>query len=146
MLAVSFKRKYNKYRNLILEQEKEFEKFRFELDDDFRNGDLSAPFYIFNVYLKRYNEFINFALAQAKSKFNFNQDDTYTFDREKMPWASSAASLNSIWKKRVKYELVNLKIAGTPEEKNAETWRAMEDLYKAGKIRAIGVSNFRPHH
>ena len=27
-----------------------------------------------------------------------------------------------------------------------ETWRAFEDLYKAGKIRAIGISNFMPHH
>ncbi len=32
------------------------------------------------------------------------------------------------------------------QEYNAETWRAFEDLYKAGDIRAIGVSNFYPHH
>ena len=29
---------------------------------------------------------------------------------------------------------------------NLETWRAMTELYKAGRIRAIGVSNFLPHH
>ena len=29
---------------------------------------------------------------------------------------------------------------------NAETWRAIEELYEAGKIRAIGLSNFMPHH
>lgn len=29
---------------------------------------------------------------------------------------------------------------------NLDTWRAMIDLYKAGKVRAVGVSNFLPHH
>ncbi|MCR5199205.1 MAG: aldo/keto reductase, partial [Prevotella sp.] len=29
---------------------------------------------------------------------------------------------------------------------NAETWRAMEELYKAERIRSIGVSNFYAHH
>ena len=29
---------------------------------------------------------------------------------------------------------------------NLETWKAMTELYKAGKIKSIGVSNFMPHH
>jgi carboxyl-terminal processing protease len=109
-------------RNYFLASDiKSFEQYRNTLDDDFRNGDLSAPFYIFNVYLKRYNEWINYSLAQVKGKYDFNENDTYVYDREKMPWPASATVLNDIWKKRVKYELVNLQIAGTTEAKNTET-------------------------
>ena len=32
------------------------------------------------------------------------------------------------------------------EELNAETWRAMTELYKDGRIKIIGVCNFMPHH
>jgi len=98
-----------------------FEKYRYTLDDDFKNGDLSGPFYIYNVYAKRLNEYFTYSLAQIKNKFDFNQNDTYLYDREKLPWASSITVLNDVWKKRIKYELVNLNLAGTPQEKNIET-------------------------
>ena len=32
------------------------------------------------------------------------------------------------------------------ERTNREKWRALEQLYLDGRIRAIGVSNFLPHH
>src|SRR5690606_24022482 len=51
---------------------KEFEAFRFQLDNDLKAGDLSAPFYIFNVYQKRYNERQNFSVNYlTKGDFDF---------------------------------------------------------------------------
>jgi carboxyl-terminal processing protease len=117
---------------------KDFEKFRFQLDDDFRNGDLSAPFYIFNVYLKRYNEWIDYSMAQIKTKFDFSGDDSYVYDREKMPWSSSVADLNGIWNKRVKYELVNLKIAGSTDAKNVDV---LTKRYQNLKSQASKINN-----
>ena len=41
------------------------------------------------------------------------------------------------------------KVSQTDDEwisKLRESWAVMEDLYKAGRIRAIGLSNFLPHH
>lgn len=117
---------------------KEFEQFRTSLDDDFKAGDLSAPFYIFNVYLKRYNDRIDYSVVQIKSKYDFTQNDTYVYDREKMPWISSNGELDELWKKRIKYELVNLKIAGTDEAKNIET---LTKRYQNLKSQAAKFNN-----
>lgn len=117
---------------------KEFEQFRTSLDDDFKAGDLSAPFYIFNVYLKRYNDRIDYSVIQIKSKYDFTQNDTYVYDREKMPWISSNRELDELWKKRIKYELVNLKIAGTDETKNIET---LTKRYQNLKSQAAKFNN-----
>lgn len=117
---------------------KEFDKFRTSLDDDFKIGDLSAPFYIFNVYLKRYNERIDYSISQIKAKYDFNQNDTYVYDREKMPWIASTSGLDDIWKKRVKYELVNLKVTGADPTKNVET---LTKRYQGLKTQAAKFNN-----
>lgn len=50
---------------------------------------------------------------------------------------------------RLGLEYVDLYLIHWPkprENKILDTWRAMEELYEEGKARAIGVSNFKPHH
>lgn len=44
--------------------------------------------------------------------------------------------------KRLDTDYLDLYLIHWPTEKSVDTWRAMESLYKEGKIRAIGVSNF----
>lgn len=39
-----------------------------------------------------------------------------------------------------------LQFRSVGKKATADTWKAFEELYRAGRIRAIGVSNFLPHH
>lgn len=43
-------------------------------------------------------------------------------------------------------EYIDLYLIHWPNKLNLETWRAFEDLYNVGKVRAIGVCNFKIGH
>jgi carboxyl-terminal processing protease len=117
---------------------KEFEKFRTTLDDDLRSGDLSAPFYIFNVYQKRYTNRVNYALAQIDKSYTFNTNEKYTYDREKMPWLLSSAEADDLWSKKIKYELLNLKLSSADQEKNKKT---LKERYKSLSSQSLKFNN-----
>jgi diketogulonate reductase-like aldo/keto reductase len=46
----------------------------------------------------------------------------------------------------LKTAYLDLLLIHWPGRDNSEVWRAMEDAVKAGKVRSIGVSNFKEHH
>jgi len=49
--------------------------------------------------------------------------------------------------KKLDLEYLDLYLIHWPvKEKYKDTWRALEKLYKDGRVRAIGVSNFHQHH
>lgn len=49
--------------------------------------------------------------------------------------------------KRLNLDYVDLYLIHWPvAEKIQETWKKLEQIYKSGRVKAIGVSNFREHH
>ncbi len=89
-----------------------FEKYRFELDDLVKAGDLGPVYDIFDVYKRRVQERVEYALQRIQQPFDFTLDEYYEFDRGDAPWPQTSEELNEIWRKRLKNEALNLKLNG----------------------------------
>lgn len=93
----------------------EFNQWRTKFDDLLKSGDLEPGFAIYRRHLTRLEERLNFALAElgkGVDKIDFTIDEELQIDREKAPWAKDRAELDELWRKRVKDEVLRLKIAG----------------------------------
>ncbi|UXD87903.1 carboxy terminal-processing peptidase [Thalassolituus hydrocarboniclasticus] len=99
---------------------KEFEQYRYSLDEALNRGDMRPAFIIFNRFQQRVSERLSFLLNELHSKaadYHFDTDERLDLDREKAPWATTSAELDDLWRKRLKNSILNLKMAG--KEKDA---------------------------
>ncbi|HSN00373.1 MAG TPA: carboxy terminal-processing peptidase, partial [Rudaea sp.] len=94
---------------------------RDKLGDDIYDENLSVPFAIFNLYEQRVAERTAYARGLLKKGFDFDKDESYVYQRDKAPWAKSAAELDDLWRKRVKNDWLRLKLAGQDATKIRET-------------------------
>jgi carboxyl-terminal processing protease len=90
----------------------EFERYRYQLDDAIKNGDVEPAFVIFRRYQQRSRERMAYAIDLLSKKPDFEVDESFNFDREKEPWPANAAEMNELWRKRVKNDALSLVSAG----------------------------------
>ncbi|MDN6681321.1 MAG: carboxy terminal-processing peptidase, partial [Enterobacterales bacterium] len=82
------------------------------LDDELKSGQLDTAYALFNLAQKRRFERYEYALSLLKSPMTFDGNDTIDVDRSKSPWPTSTEELNKLWTAKVKYDELNLKLAG----------------------------------
>jgi carboxyl-terminal processing protease len=99
----------------------QFAKYKDKLDDAIYKQDLAAPFAIFNVYEQRVGERVTYALSLLPKGFDFTGNDSYRYDRSKMPWAKDTTALDETWRKRVENDWLRLKLAGKSDQDIRET-------------------------
>ncbi|MGF1726410.1 carboxy terminal-processing peptidase [Photobacterium nomapromontoriensis] len=100
---------------------KQFEKWENQLDDQLKRGDTSAAFDIFNTSLQRRYDRYQYALSQLDKEITFDSNENMVLDRSKLDWAKDRNELNEIWRQRVKYDALNLKLAGKNWDEIKET-------------------------
>ena len=100
-------------RNLFLQSDVDgFDTYRRSLFSGLEKGDLSAVYYIFNQSIQRRYERLSYALSLLDKPFDFSQPDAYQFDRKDASWPKNTAELDELWRQRVKYDALSLKLAG----------------------------------
>jgi carboxyl-terminal processing protease len=126
---------------LLASDLKDFDKYKHSLTDDIQNGNLNDVYYIFNVFQKRYEERVNYSIAQLDNNFDFTLKETFTYNRADLPWIGSEAEMNKEWTKRVKYDLLNLQLASNDIAKNKEKLkkRYQDLLLQNGKLNTNDV-------
>ncbi|GAA0515597.1 carboxy terminal-processing peptidase [Tatumella terrea] len=89
--------------------------------DELKTGKLDIFYDLFNLSQKRRFERYEYALEVLKRPMDFTGHDSINLDRSKAPWPVSEAELNSLWDARVKFDELNLKLAGKTEAEIRET-------------------------
>ena len=92
----------------------EFDQWRNKFDDLLKSGDLEPGFLMYKRQLVRVQERLDYALLllQDTSKLDFSVEESLLVERENAPWAKDRAELDDLWRKRVKDEVLRLKLAG----------------------------------
>jgi carboxyl-terminal processing protease len=111
---------------------------RTKLADAIRNEDLSVPFAIFNLYEHRAAERLAYARTLLKEGFDFQQNESYQYAREKESWLKTEAEMRNLWRKRVKDDWLRLKLAGKDDKSIVEILDKRYDnfLKRIGRIES----------
>jgi carboxyl-terminal processing protease len=93
-----------------------FAKYKDQFDNEIWNKDMSGPFDIFNQYILRAIDRMNYARSLLKQGFDFSTQDTYVIDRKKADWPKDQNELNDLWRKRTMNDWLRLKLAGKSDD------------------------------
>ena len=93
-----------------------FSRERARLGVGLLQEDLSVPFAMFNRYEQSAAERFAYARTLLKTGFDFKQNESYQFARDKAAWPKNEAEMNDLWRKRVKNDWLRIKLAAKDDK------------------------------
>ncbi len=117
----------------------EFEQFKYQIDDQIKNTDISFFNLVYDRLMKRMTDAKSIYKEVLATPFDFNQNETINIKYEDVPFAASREDLKERWRKQLKYaslgtydsKLSHLKEAGKSSKvvKNDQGDEEIEDPF-----------------
>src|SRR5947199_6738700 len=101
----------------------EFNAYGKQFGDMIRTGSIDPAYLIFPRFQQRNRERLQHALALLKTEPDFTVNESFEFDRTHAPWPGDAATMDELWRKRVKNDALSLMLAGKQWPDAAEVLR-----------------------
>lgn len=103
------------YRRNVLTQADvdSFKPYATQFDDMLSSGELEPAYKMFDIVQKRRYEGFVYALSLLDKEMDFSAPgDAYEYDRDEAAWPKDQTEINELWRQRVKYDALNLKLTG----------------------------------
>ena len=117
------------------------ETLKYEFDDYIKNSFLEPAYTIFRIYRDRVNQRIEFAIERLDQPFDFTIDEDYLLDPEDAHWAQNIEVLNDNWRKRIKNDIINLRLSGKSDDEITDTLtrRYIHIARRTGQLKSEDV-------
>jgi carboxyl-terminal processing protease len=79
-------------------------------------GNIDIAFDIYRVYEQRVQSRTTWVFDQLKQNYDFNTQESYAPDRSKNPFPANAAEADDVWRRRIKYEILQDLLSKKPAE------------------------------
>lgn len=94
-------------------------------------GQINAAYEIFYVYQERVETRLAWVFAELGKDFDLSTKETYRVDRQKSEWPADPAAADELWRRRLKYEVVQeILNKKSPEEARSHVKKRYERMLK----------------
>ena len=121
---------------------KQFEQYKTSLDEQLKKGSVDAGYIIYNKLHQRNISRLDWIIEKLPSfvaNFDFTVDEYISLDSEELPWASSAAELDERWRKRVKNDVLSMRLNEEEDIEAALLRRYEYQLKRTQQIKSDDV-------
>lgn len=89
-----------------------FKEKSVSLDEQLKSGNNQVAFDVYNLSMQKRFERFQYALSLLDNEIKFDVDESIELDRSEAAWPANLEEVNELWRKRVKYDALNLKLTG----------------------------------